>query len=173
MKAHRHHGCKQGQELFKSWVSLEQHELNWMSPTLVARISISWCVYVHIQTILGASTAGITLYTSQWNKNERIDAEYTCHNLRPIDPWMQKFGYWVESRTLPPVASDTRVLLSGSGARKRKSPTGGSAYGIPRYYSICIRTIAEILCIASIDNVSLSWADNEQATTKVITSEDS
>ena len=131
-KAHRHHGCKQGQELRKSWVSLEQYELNWMSPTLAARISIGWSVYVHIQTILGASTAGITLYTSQWSKNKRMDVEYSYHNLRPIDPWMQKLGYWVESTTPPPVASDTRVLLSGSGARKRKSPIGGSAYGIPR-----------------------------------------
>ena len=72
MKAHRHHGCKQGQELFKLWVSLEQfYELKWMSPTLAAGISIGWCVYVEIQTILGASTAGITLCTSQRNKNKR------------------------------------------------------------------------------------------------------
>ena len=103
-----------------------------MNPTHAVWISSGWCVYVDIQTILGASAAGIALCSSQWSKNKRMDAEYPYYNLRPVDPWMQKFGYLVESTTLQPVVSFTRVLLSGSGARKRKSPIGGSAYGMPR-----------------------------------------
>jgi hypothetical protein len=109
-----------------------------MDLTLATWFSTSWCVYVDIQTILGASTAGITLCMSKWCKNKRMEADYPYYYLRPIDPWMQKFGYLVESTTLPPVASVTRVLLSGSGARKRKSPIGGSAYGIPRYATVFV-----------------------------------
>ena len=54
-----------------------------MNPTLAAWISTGWCVYVDIQTILGASAAGITLYESKirgWMQ------EYPYYYLRPVDP---------------------------------------------------------------------------------------
>ena len=107
-----------------------------MNPTLAAWISTGWCIYVDIKIILGASTTGITL--CMYNKSMDSDAEYPYNYLRPVVPWMQKFGCLVESTTLPPVASVTHVMLSGSGTRKRKSPVGGSVYGIPRNATVSV-----------------------------------
>lgn len=50
-----------------------------------------------------------------------------------MEPWTQNSGYSFALTTLPCVDVFTLVVFKARGARKRSSPSGGSAYGMPRY----------------------------------------
>jgi len=101
---------------------------------MTSSLGPNWSVDVNFQAVLASCFSSITACPQKTlSVAEQIPSRpQEINKPAVIVPWMQKSGYFVASTTA--LLEDLAILpvSSGAGARKRLSPSGGSAYGIPR-----------------------------------------